>query len=470
MQFMQLNTSASKKRKIKNMTTLHLRKSINCSPWRFGLPRVQPIWIIRGFLLITLTLACLALAPTAQAVTPSPDGGYPNQNTAEGANALQSLTTGIHNTATGWVALFHNTTGNFNTATGSQALKNNIANDNTADGFQALLRNTTGADNTATGWRALYQNTTGNANTATGVVALFSNTTGIENTAIGDGALGNNNTGSFNTATGNIALLSNTTGHDNTANGFQALLLDTTGFRNTAIGGAALFSNTTGSNNIALGSGAGDLIGALTPGNNNIDIGNEGGPEDANKIRIGTVGTQTATFIAGIRAVTTENMDAVAVVIDSAGQLGTTSSSRRFKKEIKPMDQTSEAILSLKPVTFQYKSDSKETPQFGLIAEEVAKVNPDLVVRNADGEIYTVRYEAVNAMLLNEFLKEHRKVKEQDRRSKEQEATIAQLKKDFRATVAELTARLEEQDSKIQEVSAQVEVGKPGPRTVLNNQ
>ena len=151
------------------------------------------------------------------------------------------------------------------------------------------------------------------------------------------------------------------------------------------------------------------------------------------------------------------------VVIDSAGQLGTVSSSARFKNKIKPMDQTSEAILGLKPVTFHYKSDKTGTPQFGLIAEEVAKVNPDLVVDNDDGEIYTVRYDAVNAMLLNEFLKEHRKVEEQD-------ATIAQLKKDFRTTVAELTARLKEQDSKIEKVSDQLELSKPAPQMVGNNQ
>ena len=408
------------------------------------------------FALVPLLLICFWLPASAQAVSPAPDGGYPNQNTAEGANALQSLTTGIHNTATGWVALFHNTTGNFNTATGSQALKNNIANDNTADGSQALPRNTTGEDNTATGFRALYQNTTGNANTAEGAGALFSNTTGIENTADGLGALGSNTTGSFNTANGVDALLTNTTGHDNTANGFQALLLNTTGFRNTAIGGAALFSNTTGSFNIALGSAAGDLIGALTPGNYNIDIGNEGAPDDANKIRIGTVGNQTATFIAGIRGIMTGNMDAVPVVIDSLGQLGTMSSSRRFKKEIKPMDQTSQAILGLQPVTFQYKSDSKGTRQFGLIAEEVAKVDPDLVVRDANGEIYTVRYEAVNAMLLNEFLKEHKKVED--------------LEKDLRATIVQQQKEIEALTTSLQKVSAQLELRKPAPQTVANNQ
>jgi DNA-directed RNA polymerase specialized sigma54-like protein len=159
-------------------------------------------------------------------------------------------------------------------------------------------------------------------------------------------------------------------------------------------------------------------------------------------------------FIGNIRGVTTVNNDAIPVVIDSVGQLGTMSSSRRFKKEIKPMDKSSETILALKPVTFHYKSDKRDTPQFGLIAEEVAKVNPDLVVRNKDGEIYTVRYDAVNAMLLNEFLKEHRK-------NEEQEKTITQLKKDFRASVAQLTTRLDKQAAQIQKVSAQLAAASP---------
>jgi Chaperone of endosialidase len=205
-----------------------------------------------------------------------------------------------------------------------------------------------------------------------------------------------------------------------------------------------------------LGSGAGAN---LTTGSNNIDIGNAGSAGESRRIRIGTRGTHTATFIAGIRGATTQNADAIPVLIDSAGQLGTVSSSRRFKKEIKPMEQSSEAILGLKPVTFHYKSDSKGTSQFGLIAEEVAEVNPDLVVRDEDGEIYTVRYDAVNAMLLNEFLKEHRKGQEQD-------TTISQL----RAELAQQQKEIKALSVQIQKVSAQVEVSKPAPRTVLNDQ
>jgi hypothetical protein len=254
--------------------------------------------------------------------------------------------------------------------------------------------------------------------------------------------------------------LSNTVGTFNTAIGRGALQHNTTGQGNTAIGSTALFNNTTGSDNIALGDSAGH---ALTTGGSNIDIDNLGVAGESGTIRIGTAGAQTRAFIAGISGVNEGSPTAV-FINTTTGQLGTTapSSSRRFKKEIKAMDQTSEAILGLKPVTFHYKSDPSGTAQFGLIAEEVAEVNPDLAVRDAEGDIYTVRYDAVNAMLLNEFLKEHRKVEQQ-------EETIAQLKKDFRATVAQLTARLDEQASQIQSVSAQVEVSKPAPRIVGND-
>ncbi len=292
---------------------------------------------------------------------------------------------------------------------------------------------------------ALFHNTRGNNNTANGVDALSSNTTisgvsGTNNTATGVDALFSNTTGGRNTASGTFALFSNTTGGSNTANGFDAL-----------------FSNT-GSNNIGLGNNAGVN---LTTGSNNIDIGNAGVAGDDSKIRIGKVGTQTATFVAGISGVNEGGTISV-VTINGNGQLGTQAavvSSRRFKKEIKPMDKASEAILGLKPVTFQYKSDNAGTPQFGLIAEEVEKVNPDLVVRDEKGEIYTVRYEAVNAMLLNEFLKEHRKVEQQ-------EATITQLKDGMEL----LTATVKEQASQIQKVSAQLEVSKPAPQMVGNNQ
>jgi hypothetical protein len=395
-------------------------------------------------LLIALLLFCPAAAgPQAQAVSPASDGGYPGNNTAEGTSALFSLTSGISNTAVGYQALYHNTTGNYNTA----------------EGFRALFSDTSGAQNTVTGYSALISNTTGSYNTANGVNALFANTTGSNNTAIGLRALSGN-------------------GNENTAIGVSVLSYNHTGSQNTAVGVRALNSLFEGNNNIALGYQAGAYVGGMyQQRDNNIEIGNGGNFFDNNTTRIGD--GQTATFIAGIRGVTTQNTDAIPVLIDSEGQLGTMSSSRRFKKEINPMDKASEAILGLKPVTFHYKSDTKDTPQFGLIAEEVAVVNPDLVVRDESGEIYTVRYDAVNAMLLNEFLKEHRKVEQQAREMQEQQATIAELKSDAvkqEATISQLkkemetvVACLKKHDSRIQKVSAQIEVSEPFARTALNN-
>jgi hypothetical protein len=339
-----------------------------------------------SLLVIVLGFVWLGLLPTAQAVVPAPDGGYPGGNTAEGQTALLSLTTGGFNTAVGFLSLRSNTTNSYNTAVGAGTLLANTGNENTATGAGALLSNTTGQFNTANGAFALFANTTGRFNTADGVSALSSNTTGGQNTA----------------------------------NGANALEL-----------------NSTGNNNIALGVGAGSTV---TTADGVIAIGSFGANID------------NSCFIGHIRDVTTGNADAIPVLIDSAGQLGTASSSRRFKNEIKPMDESSEAILALKPVTFHYNSDKTGTPQFGLIAEQVAEVNPDLVVRDKNGEIYTVRYDAVNAMLLNEFLKEHRKVEE------------------LEGTVATLAAIVKEQASQIQKVSAQLEVSKPAPQTVLNNQ
>ena len=297
-------------------------------------------------------------------------------------------------------------------------------NNNTFLGDDALISNTTGVDSTAIGFDALFSNTTGSANTATGFEALENNTTGNDNTADGVNAL-----------------FSNTTGGSNTASGVGALNFNTTGFFNTAIGDGALFNNTTGSGNIALGLSAGVN---LTTGNNNIDIGNEGVAGEAKHIRVGTKGTHTHTFIAGISGATVAG--GVGVIIDTNGHLGTVVSSERFKDEVKPMDKASEVIRALRPVTFRYKHelDPAGIPQFGLVAEDVEKVNPDLVARDDQGKPYSVRYEAVNAMLLNEFLKEHRKVE--------------QLEKQVEA----LTAGL-------QKVSAQLEVNKPASQTVLNN-
>ena len=450
---------------------------------------------VQSLAVITFTVISFALLPIAQAVLPPPDGGYPGFTTAEGTKALQSLTTGSANTAVGWFSLFSNAVGSFNTATGAGSLLFNTADENTAFGAAALLFNSSGINNTAVGVAALLKNTVAEENTATGAFALnnntqgdfntadgafallvntagerntaigdsamFSNTVGNRNTAIGNATLGLNNTGNDNTAIGSGALFANTTddntaigtdalsanttGAGNTASGFQALLSNSTGAFNTAYGLNALLNNTTGSGNIALGGAAGDQ---LTTGDDNIDIGSNGQFPDTRTIRIGQV--QTRTFIAGIRGVTTGTADAIPVLIDSLGQLGTMSSSRRFKHEIKPMDKASEAVLALKPVTFNYNSDSTNTPQFGLIAEEVARVNPDLVVRDKNGEIYSVRYDAVNAMLLNEFLKAHRKMETQQKQ------------------IDGLTARLEQQAAQIQKVSALVEVSKPASQVVNN--
>jgi len=409
------------------MQTVNMQTIRNNPPRRKFSGRVAPAR--RSFLLIPL--ACFALLPMAFAVSPAPDGGYANGNTAEGTNALFSLTTGVNNTATGFDALFRNTIGNSNTATG----------------FEALARNTTASGNTATGFGALFKNTTANSNTATGADALFNNTTG-----------------SANAATGNFALDSNTTGSENTANGF-----------------AALFSNTTGKLNIALGETAGQN---LTTGSNNIDVGNPGAlAAESNIIRIGTVVAFTdkagvmhpahsETFIAGIHGVAVTGST---VVVNSTGQLGSAPSSARFKEAIKPMDNASEAILALKPVTFHYKKDLDPDgiPQFGLVAEQVEKVNPDLVARDDQGKVNTVRYEAVNAMLLNEFLKEHRRAEEQ---RKHFESKLADQQKEFETKVAQqqkeievLTASLKEQASQIQKVSAQLKLNKSAPQVVANN-
>src|SRR5437660_4273879 len=427
--------------------------------------------IYSAFALFAFT--CFALAPQARATCQ--DACLTNDNTVQGDDALISLTSGTDNTANGSSALLNNTIGIENTATGSHALYyNTTGNYNVAHGDYALYSNTTGIDNDAFGSGAMLSNTTGSKNTAIGDVALYRNTTGYGNAASGANALQENTIGSNNTANGGFALFNNTTSSDNTATGFQALFTNTTGGNNTANGYNALYNNTTGGSNIALGFQAGLN---LTTGNNNIDIGSVGVAGESKRIRIGKQGTQTATFIAGISGATVAG--GVGVIVGSNGQLGTVVSSARFKDGIKPMDKASEAILSLKPVTFRYKQeiDSKGTPQFGLIAEEVAKVNPDLVVRDHKGEIYSVRYEAVNAMLLNEFLKEHRKVEEQGR-------TIAQQRKDFHATVTKLemtiaqqqkgievlTARLDEQAAQIQKVSAQLEVSKPTRQMAVNDQ
>jgi hypothetical protein len=353
--------------------------------------------------LITVGLICFAVSPQARAVC------------REGCDLFHS------NTFLGADALLSNTSGESNTAIGGGA----------------LTSNTTGFDNTANGSTALFYNTAGYANTANGAFALFLNTSGSDNTAVGTTALTNNITGGANTAVG-VEALRASTGKDNTALGFLA------------------GQNLTGDNNIAVGF----LAGQYLLDDNNIDIGNQGGADDSGVIRIGTEGTHTATFIAGIREAPLAQGVAMAVGITADGQLGVRASSARFKEVIRPMDKASEAILALKPVTFRYKKDldPKATPQFGLVAEEVAKVDPDLVSRDVAGKPFTVRYDEVNAMLLNEFLKEHRKVADQSEQIADLKATVAELKSAFKAQAAQ-----------IQKVSDQIQAQAPAPRVVANN-
>ncbi len=382
-------------------------------------------------------------------------------NTASGYRALFSNTIGFSNTASGDRALFSNTTGGGNTASGYRALfSNTTGGRNTASGFLALFSNTTGAANTASGDRALFSNTTGDRNTANGTYALFFNTTGVSNTGSGHGALSSNTTGVENTAIGSEALRSNTTGYDNTATGSEALRSNTTGYANTASGYSALFSNTTGAgntasgayalssntigdgntasgwralfsntsgyNNTAIGFGAldrnttgtyniaiGFQAGSSTTGSRNIFIGSGGETGDSHTLRIGIGTGLDRAFIDGIHGVTTGNSDAIPVLIDSNGQLGTTSSSRRFKEEIRDMGGSTDRLLELRPVVFRYKPEVQqgERPlEYGLIAEEVAEVFPDLVVYDEEGQPFTVKYHVLSSMLLNELQKLHQRL------------------------------------------------------------
>jgi len=346
---------------------------------------------LQNLIHILMGIVCIGLLQRAHAVVPAPDGGYPNFTTAEGTNALLNLTSGAANTGLGWSSLLNVTTGSFNTGVGAGALALNNGDSNTATGAATLLLNTTGSHNTANGTAALLNNTTGSFNTATGDNALFSNTIGTENTANGAAALGANMEGSFNTAIGVGALNMNTTGASNTALG-NAAGLGITGDGNVCIGalviGAAGLNDTTWIRNINTTS-----QGFISNTNNYVTV----------RMSDGRLGFSSAGFTAAV-------------------------SSRRYKEDIKPMDKASEALLALKPVTFRLKGelDPSHRPQWGLIAEEVEKVNPDLVDRNNKGEVESVRYDMVNAMLLNEFLREHGKVKKL-------ESTVVQQQKKIEA-------------------------------------
>jgi Chaperone of endosialidase len=351
---------------------------------------------------LAISLGCLT---TTLAVDPPPDGGYLNENTAEGEDALFSLTTGSSNTGVGYEALYNIASNDENTAIGARALySGTFCEENTAVGSDAMSSITTGDYNTAVGWHSLGSAATGDGNVALGYSALDGSSIGSNNIAIGVEAMQFGTTGSGNVGIG--AYVGTSSGSDNVAIGDKARGNTNAGSFNTGLGYSAL-SYGTGSHNIGLGAVAGV---ALTTGSHNIDIGNQGSAEDEKTIRIGNR-IHHRTFIAGISNVTVA--DGVAVVVGAQGQLGTMTSSARYKEAIQPMKDASDVILSLRPVTFRYKKnlDPKATPQFGLVAEDVAKVDPDLVARDDKGEPYTVRYEAVNAMLLNEFLKEHERVK-----------------------------------------------------------
>ena len=353
-------------------------------------------------------------------------------NTAIGAGALQSNTTGNQNTATGAGSLVNNTTGNNNTATGNGALISNITgNNNTASGQAAMHSNTGGCCNTASGQDALGSNTTGNANAAFGGSALQNNTTANANAAFGQGALFANTTACCNTAIGQNAMNANTTGTNNVALGNNALAANTTSSGNTALGAGALNAalgtqnvavgtgaqgtNTSPFNSIAIGWGAGlSVVG----GNNNIHIGNSGSSGDSNIIKIGTAGTQTSAYMAGIWN-NTPNVTNLLVCVDANGDLGTTGctatpSSRRFKEQISDMGDSSNKLLQLRPVTFLYKpeyDDGSHTLQYGLIAEEVVKLYPEMVGFDKDGQPNSVKYQALTPMLLNEVQKQAEQIR-----------------------------------------------------------
>jgi hypothetical protein len=458
-----------------------LISSVNRSPLRCG------------FLTLAIALAWFALSPPIKAQCPSDCDN--NSNTAVGNNALPA-TTGFNNTAVGSSALAADTTGSFNVAIGGGALRSNTTGQqNMAIGAEAL-RDSNGNFNMAIGFRALFSNT-GSRNSAVGAAALRNNTTAEDNTAIGSTAMKENTTGELNTAIGSAAMLGNTTGNNNTAVGSDALS-STTGDENTGVGSGALSSDAAASNtavgfsamadasgtgvvfNTAVGWNSlvsttananvavGDLalendtsgffntaIGAATgisqtTGNNNIYIGQGS---------FGVAGESHTCYIQEIFGQLSTG--GAFVFVNSAGKLGTTTSSRRFKEDIKPMDKASEALFALKPVTFRYKKEiePKAVPQWGLVAEDVEKVNPDLVIRDAKGKVNTVRYDQVYNMMLNEFLKEHKKVQEL-------EATVAQQQKGMEA----LIAQVREQTVQIQKVSTEMKMNKPAPQVVANNE
>jgi trimeric autotransporter adhesin len=455
----------------------------------------------RILMAILPVLACFALAPQAPAACQ--DACLPGFNTVQGDDAFNLLGAGQANTGVGWRALFSVGDGNFNTALGAGALVLNTASLNTATGAAAGLLNQDAVNNTAHGAGALEFNLSGDNNTAVGALALLNNTTG-SNTAVGSMTLEDDVSGFTNTAVGVFAG-QHTTASFNTAVGGFAFRANVGGARNTAVGAGALEDITGGNDNTAIGELAGVNYTGTESNNVCIGSGTQGTAGESNAIRIGTASTSggivlanpsalanaisiggsmstggiqmitllgfssvsigdnfnpapgaSSAFIGGIYGQTFGPAD-MAVRIGNDNKLGTVVSSRRFKHDIKPMDNSSEAILALKPVTFQYNSDTTNTPRVGLIAEDVAEVSRALVVADKEGKPLSVRYEDINILLLNEFLKEHKKVEQQ-------QASISQLKSEMQTMVAQL----KEQNAQIQKVSAQLEASKPAPQIVAN--
>jgi uncharacterized coiled-coil protein SlyX len=414
-------------------------------------------------------MALLAKAQTAPKPPATPQTAHPGFNTSDGQRALFALTSGIWNSAFGAFALASNTDGSYNTAVGTGAMLLNVGNQSTGEGLQntalgavALFSNTTGSYNTASGSNALFGNTVGKYNTANGCYALSVNSSGLHNTATGFSALANSNgsdntasgshalgenfDGIQNTATGSQALLHNNGGNFNTAVGYQALLSNDTGSTNTAVGVGTLAGTTSGGANTAIGYGAGANV---TTGTFNVYIGaNVGGVADE-------VGH---TYISNITS-TQQNLSPVTVDL-ATGLLGHEFSSQRYKEDIKPMESASAALFALRPVTYRYKKeiDKAQPLDYGLVAEEVAKVSPNLAVRDGKGRIESVRYNAINAMLLNEFLKEHRKVQKL-------EETVATQEKGIQI----LHAQLKEQAAQIKKVSSQIQTNRLTTTVALNN-
>ena len=358
-------------------------------------------------------------------------------NTAMGANALLNQSAGYSpkahdNTAAGASTLISNTEGAANTAVGSNTLTfNTTGNQNTATGWGALYRNTTGYNNSAHGVSALNSNTSGAGNTANGYAALYLNTTGYSNTASGTEALESNTTGAQNAANGALALGFNQTGSGNTADGYEALSANTTGSNNTGVGYGSLSSNVSGNLNIALGLLAGENI----TGSENIDIGNPGVAADNGYIRIGVKGTQKAAFIAGIYSTTLEP-NSLPVFVNAAGRLSVGTSSERYKTGIATMGSNTDKLRQLRPVTFHLRTDPKGALQYGLIAEEVAKIYPELVIHDETGKVHGVRYDELAPLLLNEVQRQQRQLDD----LRQQVAEFKQLSQSTQAALSKLLA------------------------------